>query len=186
LYHYEESHSDALRPNPQDADKLFLNEHNEMLPSLRAEFQQMLTAHTKLILDSLAPVGASPSSDIRNTRDDYPNPCPPPEAQVPPMDMIDTLDYTAGPTAIPTVGPSSSTPNLQQSLKLCIPSMARTCPVHLRWKQIISDWERPDPSRGLHTALKDWDPEWITGDNRTTFGMKYHHRKLIALEYIDG
>ncbi|KAF8511911.1 hypothetical protein BU17DRAFT_69456 [Hysterangium stoloniferum] len=41
-----------------------------------------------------------------------------------------------------------------------------------------------DPSRGHYVPLKDWDPEWLRGENRTTFGVKYHQRKLVVMEYI--
>ncbi|KAF8523168.1 hypothetical protein BU17DRAFT_64060 [Hysterangium stoloniferum] len=73
---------------------------------------------------------------------------------------------------------------LPENCRLCIPSIVWKGPLHLCWKQIIHDWESADPSHGHYVPLKDWDPEWLRGENRTTFGVKYHQRKLVVMEYI--
>ena len=53
------------------------------------------------------------------------------------------------------------------------------------WKQAVQDWESADPQRGHNIALKDWDPQWLTGEFKSTFGQLYYQRKLIATEYIE-
>jgi hypothetical protein len=41
-----------------------------------------------------------------------------------------------------------------------------------------------DPPRGLHTPLKDWPQEWLRGANKGPFAQKYHHRRVIAMEFL--
>ena len=31
------------------------------------------------------------------------------------------------------------------------------------WKQVVWDWEDPDPGRALEVALKDWQSSWYSG-----------------------
>jgi hypothetical protein len=51
------------------------------------------------------------------------------------------------------------------------------------WREIVEHWENGDPSRGLHTALKDWPVDWLRGPNKL-FAMKHHHRAVIAKEFL--
>lgn len=55
------------------------------------------------------------------------------------------------------------------------------------WKQIVQDWEHPDPSRALEVALKDWDPSWYSGSRAASrhTGSLYGQRRLIATEFIE-
>ncbi|KAF8519606.1 hypothetical protein BU17DRAFT_47589 [Hysterangium stoloniferum] len=190
LYHYEESHGDALRPISHEADRSFLSEHIEMRPPSKFELREMMVAQTKAleerILTSLTAAAVSNTAVFaalgdRNTGDpggaDYAGPrsrASQTQTTAREMDDIDT-DMNAGPAVL----------TLLENRKLCIPSIAWKGPLHLRWKQIIRDWECADPPRGHYIPLRDWDPKWLRGENRTTFGVKYHQRKLIAIEYID-
>ena len=68
---------------------------------------------------------------------------------------------------------------------LRIPTLPKSGPLDGQWKLVVQDWEEPDPLRGHHIPLKDWDPSWYTGPNRQHFGVQYGKHKLIALEFID-
>ena len=50
---------------------------------------------------------------------------------------------------------------------------------------ILFHWENADPDLGLMCALRDWPMEWITGENKPHFAVKYFQRSVIVLEYID-
>ena len=54
------------------------------------------------------------------------------------------------------------------------------------WKQVVWDWEHPDPSRVLKFALKDWEPSWFSGSRATSLpsGSLYSQRRLITTEFI--
>ncbi|KAF8506350.1 hypothetical protein BU17DRAFT_71311 [Hysterangium stoloniferum] len=188
LHHYEESHSDALRPISHEADRSFLSEHIEMWPPSKLKLCEMMVAQTKAleerILASLTAAAVGNTAIFaalgdRNTDDpggvDYAGPHSQPSQTTPrEMDEIDT-DMNAGPAVL----------TLPENHKLCIPSIAWKGPLNLHWKQIIHDWECADPPCGHYIPLKDWDPEWLRGENRIMFGVKYHQRKLVAIEYID-
>ena len=55
------------------------------------------------------------------------------------------------------------------------------------WKQVVHDWEHPDPSRALEVALKDWQPSWYLGSQAASqpSSSLYAQRRLIATEIID-
>jgi hypothetical protein len=52
------------------------------------------------------------------------------------------------------------------------------------WRIIVGHWQHGDPSRGLHTALKDWPREWLQGPNKI-FAQKHFDRRVIALEFLE-
>ncbi|KAF8509223.1 hypothetical protein BU17DRAFT_70526 [Hysterangium stoloniferum] len=70
LYHYEESHGDALQLISHEADKSFLSEHVESQPPSKSELHEMMVAQAKAleekILASLtaAPIIFAASGDI--------------------------------------------------------------------------------------------------------------------------
>ncbi|KAF8527497.1 hypothetical protein BU17DRAFT_81680 [Hysterangium stoloniferum] len=188
LYHYEESHGDALRLISHEADRSFLSKHIEMRLPSKLELREMMVAQTKAlkerILASLTAAAVGNTAIFaalgdRNTDNpggvDYAGPrSQPSQTTLREMDEID-MDTNAGPAVL----------TLPENCKLYIPSIAWKGPLHLHWKQIIRDWECADPPRGHYIPLKDWDPEWLRGENRTMFGVKYRQRKLVAIEYID-
>jgi hypothetical protein len=49
------------------------------------------------------------------------------------------------------------------------------------WKQVVHDWEYPDPSRKHFTALKDWKHEWHATSRQSQL---WGQRRTIALEFI--
>lgn len=49
------------------------------------------------------------------------------------------------------------------------------------WKQVVRDWEYPDPNRMHHTALKDWKHEWHASSRQSQL---WGQRRTIALEFI--
>ncbi|KAJ7028887.1 hypothetical protein C8F04DRAFT_905980, partial [Mycena alexandri] len=51
------------------------------------------------------------------------------------------------------------------------------------WKYVVQHWLEGDVVHGLHTPLKDWPKEWLTGPNKQ-FAMKRHSRMVIAVEFI--
>ncbi|THU80443.1 hypothetical protein K435DRAFT_874378 [Dendrothele bispora CBS 962.96] len=63
-----------------------------------------------------------------------------------------------------------------------VPKMIPGQPRDTAYKQVIKDWQEADPSRHHMFALKDWKPEWY---NNQKLAMNYHHRKKIALEFIE-
>ena len=49
------------------------------------------------------------------------------------------------------------------------------------WKQVIRDWEYPDPNQMHHTALKDWKHEWHASSRQSQlWGQCW----TITLEFI--
>ncbi|KAF8514460.1 hypothetical protein BU17DRAFT_68392 [Hysterangium stoloniferum] len=178
LYHYEESHGDALRPISHEADKSFLSEHVESRPPSKSELREMMVAQAKAleekILTSLtaAPITFAASGDT-NTGHAAAGDNPGPHSRTSQMtpNEINANANTKNPAML----------TLPENRRLCIPSIARKGPLHLRWKQIIHDWESADPSRGHYVPLKDWDPEWLRGENRTTFGVKCQQDDTVFL-----
>ncbi|KAF8515620.1 hypothetical protein BU17DRAFT_51569, partial [Hysterangium stoloniferum] len=88
LYHYEESHGDALWPISHKAGRLFLSEHIEMQPPLKLELCEMMVVQMKAleerILTSLTAAAVGNTAVFaalgdRNTDDpggvDYAGPC---------------------------------------------------------------------------------------------------------------
>lgn len=58
-------------------------------------------------------------------------------------------------------------------------------PVEESWRWVVRHWREGDPERGLHVPLKDWNPEWLQGDNKPLFGSKHHQRAVIATEFLN-
>jgi len=50
------------------------------------------------------------------------------------------------------------------------------------WKQVVKDWEHPDPSRSLFVAMKDWDSTFFKSRAEE---VKFGQRQLIAVEFIN-
>ena len=140
-----------------------------MCPPSKAELHgmlnEMLMAQTRLLEEKF-------QAALMTSNKDYPLHCS--EGSHPP----------ASHPPLPLPAPALAPMEIDETRKLCIPLISKKGPVHLHWKQVITDWEMPDSSRGHYTPLKDWDPKWLTGVNRTVFAMKYWQRKLIAMEYI--
>jgi hypothetical protein len=153
----------------REVDESFLHENAEMRPPSKAEvheiLHEMLMAQTKILEEKFQAALMTSNKTTFHPPISHP-PLPPPL-----------------PLPVPSLVPAPM--EIDETRKLCIPSISKKGPVHLRWKQVITDWEMPDPSRGHYTPLKDWDPKWLTGANRTVFAMKYRQRKLIAMEYIE-
>lgn len=45
------------------------------------------------------------------------------------------------------------------------------------WKQVVRDWEYPDPSRNHHTALEHWKHEWHASNRQSQL---WGQRRTIA------
>ncbi|KAF8516972.1 hypothetical protein BU17DRAFT_67252 [Hysterangium stoloniferum] len=131
LYHYEESHGDALQLISHEADRSFLSEHIEMRSPSKLELREMMVAQTKALEESI---------------------------------LTSLTAAAVGNTAIFAALGDRNTDDPGG---------------------IIRNWECADPPRGHYIPLKDWDPEWLRGENRTMFGVKYCQRKLVTIEYID-
>ncbi|KAF8523185.1 hypothetical protein BU17DRAFT_64076 [Hysterangium stoloniferum] len=178
LYHYEESHGDALQLISHEADKSFLSEYIESQPPSKSELCEMMVAQAKAlkekILTSLtaAPIAFAASGDT-NTGHTAAGDNPGPHSRTSQM-TPNEINVNAN-----TKNPAMLT--LPENCRLCIPSIVRKGPLHLCWKQIIHDWESADPSRGHYVPLKDWDPEWLRGENRTTFGVKCQQDDTVFL-----
>jgi len=189
LYYYEEGHGDALRPIPKHVDKSFLGEHAENHPVTKHEVQAIIHAQfeaaTQKLIETFhsAGAGAGQAGTVVNTTSSItgllrhgkhnpdnphithtPTPPEPPHTAIPP-------DHHLGDQSMPR--------------DLRIPTLPKSGPLAARWKCVVQDWEEPDPSRGHHIPLKDWDPSWYTGPNHQQFGAQYGKCKLIALEFID-
>lgn len=92
------------------------------------------------------------------------------------------------PQAIPTSQSISSPPSQSDrpapDSSHIIPHVARG---EAGWRQVVSDWQTPDPTRSLLVALKDWPKEWYSGSSKVskTVGSLYSQRRSIALEYLE-
>ena len=55
------------------------------------------------------------------------------------------------------------------------------------WKQVVWDWEDPDPGRALEVALKDWQSSWYSGSWAASqpSSSRYAQCRLIVTEFID-
>ncbi|EDQ99684.1 uncharacterized protein LACBIDRAFT_316219 [Laccaria bicolor S238N-H82] len=49
------------------------------------------------------------------------------------------------------------------------------------WKQVVRDWEFPDPGRKHFTVLKNWKHEWHASSRQSQL---WGQRRTIALEFI--
>ncbi|KIK76516.1 hypothetical protein PAXRUDRAFT_169700, partial [Paxillus rubicundulus Ve08.2h10] len=54
------------------------------------------------------------------------------------------------------------------------------------WREIIKQWVKGNPKRGLVVPLREWPPKWYQGVNKSLFAMKCHDWSLITWELIDS
>ncbi|KAF8575388.1 hypothetical protein K439DRAFT_1623622 [Ramaria rubella] len=184
LYYYEEGHGDALRPIPREADVSFLGEHAETRPATKNELRAIIGAQLDNMRRELAESYHSQHSQIS-----LPTPAPIEcrgEQNTSGRNMPITLPPAAASTHIDRATPNAHSGTDAIPCNLCIPLLPGTGPMNARWKRVVKDWEEVDLSRSHYIPLKDWKASWYTGPNRTCFGVQYHKRKLIALEFIEG
>ncbi|KAF9060435.1 hypothetical protein BDP27DRAFT_1430099 [Rhodocollybia butyracea] len=94
--------------------------------------------------------------------------------------------YTTGPSKatysqLATTGPPKSGSILLPGLAH-LPVIPKISPGPDAWKQVVLDWDKTDPTRDHHYALKDWKPEWA---KETRLSTHYGQHRMIALEFID-
>jgi hypothetical protein len=65
--------------------------------------------------------------------------------------------------------------------KHTVPELGRNLRGHA-WKQIVKDWDHPDPSRSLSVAMKNWDSSFFLSKAEE---VKFGQCQSIALEFIN-
>jgi hypothetical protein len=189
LYHYEEGHGDTLRPVRAERDRSFLGEHLDgHVPSFEA-WKRLLEVQFETLrphIDGTQRCNQPSSTSVPSSanvqqmqRCGEHNPTNTVTDQPPSRNASENeLEETLTPYAN-----TSSTP-----LNLHIPKIVKSrkgvqgIP---GWKQAVRDWEAADPQRGHNIALKDWKPEWLTGELKPLFAQMYYQRKVVAREYIE-
>ena len=93
-------------------------------------------------------------------------------------------------SAVASAGCTRSSSQQLPKAGLVIPDVPVILPDGMRrprsesWQDIVEHWTSGALNLGLHTALKEWPPEWVRGHNRV-FATKYFERSVIALEFIN-
>lgn len=59
----------------------------------------------------------------------------------------------------------------------------RRTPKKSAWRDIVELWEHGVPSDEVY-PLMHWPKDWLSGDRKRLFGVKYFQRKVIAEEFI--
>lgn len=201
LQKYDRTHKDRLAPDryytPQVSS--LLSEHKELEPVTCGEFRRTLrriedqmAALAGAFAASRLPIASSPPHQGLPAQ----SPGTPATATFPTMVAGNGQSLGWGgafelgvthASRLEVSSESGPTQSRQRPLPprgvLCIPDLKRNnLPA---WRNILDDWERPDPSRGLDICLSQWEEGWYSKGNATTFGTKYGTRRLIALAFIE-
>ncbi|KAJ3845839.1 hypothetical protein EV368DRAFT_90008 [Lentinula lateritia] len=190
---YEEDHSDALAPIDRRASESHAGEAAEMGLLSAAEGRQLFTMVGSTIKKEFAaiytarlPQGPAPYSPYPyQGYIIWPSPPLPKSSFIPSPSSY--LSQMAAPAPNQAIYASTASSAPQPSTKILPeldyrPIIPKIRPSPSAWKQVIIDWEHPDPSRDHHYALKDWKPEWAKVTQQAAL---YGQRKLIALEFIE-
>ena len=215
LHTYKEDYSDALCPIPRGADESHLGEATLVAPLTTDEARRMMQVQVAATYEAVQRAWASshiPVADVdtrlQSTSLAFSIPenlhQPPissntnviPIPSHPPLPMLRDADISRDHRGhlVSKVGFESQTGQLHANnpnpLRMAPKDPSRIIPPVPRgpdgWKQVVRDWEYPDPHRALEFALKDWEPSWYSGSRAASLpsGSLYNQRRLIATEFI--
>lgn len=197
LHTYEEDYSDALAPISRKASESHAGEATEMAPLSTAEGRKLFTHMEMSIKRELAiqqtATFVQPSFQSYNPNLHHHSPSflhyPATPSHAMPYSSMSTFSASSVTTIPSMIGPSQVMYNqTAPSTKTFLPGLAHIPAVPKiprsidAWKQVVHDWDKADPSRNHHYALKDWKQEW---PKATKQAVLYSNRKTIALEFID-
>jgi hypothetical protein len=204
LQNYEVSHMDALRPIEQEDSGGFCGEKMLTSPVTSAELREFVSSTDRkfdVLMDTLNNIrdaSREPASGKAHTNRSRPaitSPYPPPSQRPrvaalanqpapkpsnPPQTTPPTLPSSA--QTLPLAPPSSVDPlnQPQPPADLLIPGLPHGKDA---WREAVKQWEKGDPSAGLHLALKDWPKPWYSRARSQNFGAKRRIREIIGLEF---
>ena len=214
LYTYKESYSDALCPIPRGADESHLGEATLVAPLTADEARRMMHIHVAATYEAVQKACASWASSFvpvttanthrRSTSIEYsmpenPHQPPPFSNNTPsyPPPLLHDTSISRGRRGVHNSGVEfeMQTGQLPVNNTNPLPRMAPKDPSRIippvpcgpdGWKQVVRDWEHPDPSRALKFTLKDWEPSWFSGSRAASLpsGSLYSQRRLITTEFI--
>ncbi|KAF9069400.1 hypothetical protein BDP27DRAFT_1447711 [Rhodocollybia butyracea] len=104
--------------------------------------------------------------------------------------VLDTVSvpYATGPSKATYAQLAATVSHPSKSSGILLPGLAhlpvipKISPGPDAWKQVILDWDKADPVRDHHYALKNWKVEWA---KETKLSAHYGQQKMIALEFIN-
>lgn len=210
LHTYEHDYSDALCPIQRNADESHAGEAMLAAPLNTDEARRLFEAHTLAMCEAIQRACATmavaitssqlaPSFIPSNAHPPLPSFAHTPTTYLPQPPLvpnIHTLQDRRG-NFIFTPASGFATQTGHQPVHNTKPPRkapkdpSRFIPPVSRgpngWREIVHDWQYADPSRGLHVALREWDPSWYSGSREASLdnGALYCQRRIIANEFLE-
>ncbi|KAF8530352.1 hypothetical protein BU17DRAFT_79070 [Hysterangium stoloniferum] len=183
LYHYEDSHGDALCPIKSERSTSLLNESGSLQVPTIASMTQILeagldefaqtfqatTCHSHRCLSATCD-GAAHHGERHTCSSTMPS-----STGIQPAVSRSQWEVNGGSSL-----QSPDEPDVFLRIPKIIKPRKDRLDVPPGWRQVVDHWLKGDPSVKNSPPLKDWNQKWIKGRYKKMYGQVYYQRKIFS------